>query len=190
MKTKDLIIAALTVGIVVFAVLYYNVRKEVSSSQARMMNEPGNKKEKCYTARQLLDTLHNACGVGFSERDIPGINKSIAARKSILNTVYGYQINLKCIDSLYAAIQRYNKIAPDSLKIRGLRFYEAKSTRMIQDKDQYEQDLVMIPYLASGKDIFLVDYKRFRVKDMMIYSHFRPCPKLCADEEKFYIYQK
>lgn len=198
MKTKDLIIGLLLVGIAVLGVLYYNKCQEVSSNADKQTtfsqsdnNEKSNggRRKKCYTAEELCNMV-DACGQGYTIKDTAEIRKMINARKSVFNKVYGYQIDLKHIDSLRESIRKFNEAGSDKdLKIIGLRFYEAKSIRKIQSTDQYEQDLVMIPYLSNCKDVYLVDDKRFANYPAMIYANFRPCPKLCSGEDNLFIHQ-
>lgn len=190
MKTKNLIIAILSIGIVVLAILYFNKCQETAAY--RSISEDLYKR-KCIPANEFCSTIKSECGLGIGKDSVYYVRELIERRKSIVNVVYGYQIDLKHIDEMYKAIQNYNadiKSRKGSYKdmIQGLRFYEAKSRRLVDNEYKMEPDLVMIPYLKSCKDIYLVDNKKLTQYGVKMYSHFRPCPRLCG-KEPFYIHQ-
>ncbi len=193
MKTKNLIIAILSIGIIVLAILYFNKCQETAPLQPNISEELYTVKRKCYTAEELCDTAKSTCGAGYGEESIDYIRKLIEDRTNIFNQVYGYQINLTKIDEMYKAIQRFNAVArrDNTDTIQGIRIYEAVSRRQINGTSRREPDLVMLPYLQNCEDVYLVDDHRFTQYGVKMYTHFRPCPRLCSDkkEDKRYIYQ-
>lgn len=189
MKTKNLIIAVLSIGIIVLGVLYYQKCQETVADRS-VSEELYTSKGKCSTAEELCSTTKSECGRGIGKDSVYYVQELIRGRKNVFNVVYGYQINLKHIHEMYQAIQEFNAdaVANKTDTIQGIRFYEAVSKRLIKGEINREPDLVMIPYLQSCEDIYLVDNKKLTEYGVKMYSHFRPCPKLCGDGS-LYIHQ-
>ena len=189
MKTKNVIIVLLLAGITVLGILYYNKCKEVNQNQS-VSELLYTAKAKCSTAEELCSTTLNECGRDIGQDSLWYAQELIRGRRNVFNVVYGYQIDLKYIDQMYKAIHLFNgdSSAHNNNPIQGIRIYEAVSRRKINNEMKREPDLVMVPYLKSCKDIYLVDNKMLTKYGVKIYSHFRPCPRLCGDES-FYIHQ-
>ena len=102
------------------------------------------------------------------------------------DTIMGYIIGLEHVDSILKDIKRYNSsyVPNADSTITGLRFYH--STRMLElnGNDTRVKDLVMIPVMKNGTDIDTVFNKLIPARSLSIYSHFRPCPRICGSESK------
>jgi hypothetical protein len=184
METKDIVIILLATGVVVFAILYFLKRKPDAFDMSEFtLHDVYKNEEEC--------SATDACGQAFPESKIREIIKMIKKKSRLpFNQIYGYQIELSYIDEMHTAIHSFNcSRKPDELKIAGVRFYESVSTRRINDKDRKKSDLVMIPYLSSKEDIYLVDDPAFAQHKLQMYAYFRPCPKLCG-KRRLYIHQK
>jgi hypothetical protein len=197
MKTKNILIAVLSIGIIVLGVLYYQKCKEITTqTDDVIVKTKMNEKSACDvdSTRVLKDIYPNLincknpviCGVSFPEDSLEKIRKMIRDAKELnpCNEIYGYQISLNHVKQMYNAIVEYNDGPENADKVAGIRFYEAVSERMIEGKFRKKADLVMLPYLSSGKDVFLVDTSFIR-SPFNMYAHFRPCPRLCGNKKSF-----
>jgi hypothetical protein len=209
MKTKNLIIGVLAVAVIALGVLLFQEKNKKcpgdnSSSQNRSATCQFSSKDSCcvdITSRiDDIYTEENGCynpgelyGEDFQQKDTVYLRKIIQDGKdrNKYNQIYGYQISIDHIHEMYKAIEffdkskfkRKNKI----LKVAGLRFYEAVSERTIKGQLRRKADLVMIPYLSSGEDVFLVDSLPHNLYgELKAYTYFRPCPRLCSSKRIYF----
>ncbi len=97
--------------------------------------------------------------------------------------VMGYHMGLDTFEKMYTEIKEYNDEPANIKKIIGVRFYHALSDRTFSDLSIVnEKDLVAVPTLDDGKDIYYVYPEVGFLPAVNIYSKFRPCPKLCGRE--------
>ncbi|WP_343633936.1 hypothetical protein [Fluviicola sp.] len=210
MKTKNLVIGILTIAVVILSVLLFQKKSKECPD-----NDPtGNRSVACQFSStdsccvditSRIDDIfisENGCyqpgelyGKGFQKKDTIYLRKLIKEGKdrNKFNQIYGYQISIDHIYEMYDAIELFNKSKikrnKKILKVAGLRFYEAVSERTIKGQLKRKVDLVMIPYLSSGEDIFLIDDLPHTLdEEIKAYTYFRPCPRLCSDK-KIYIHQ-
>lgn len=184
MEAKDIAIILLSLGIVVLGALCFIRRKSGSFNIGEFTLSD------VYTDEHGCSST-DACGRSFPEACLEKVIGMIKKKSRLpFNQIYGYQIELRHIEEMCAAIHSFNSSRqPGQLKIAGVRFYESASKRWINKKERRKSDLVMIPYLSSMKDIYLVDDPAFAQHNLQMYAHFRPCPKLCGNG-KLYIHQK
>ncbi len=205
MKTKNVIIGFLLVGITVLGVLYFKKCNENTQGIKNAACQFSPADSCCVDITSRLEDVYppngdNWCGntsesygEGFYKDSLNYIRNLIlqGKKRNEYNQIYGYQIDIKHIHEMYEAIQAFDKLSEKNgtvLTVAGIRLYEAVSKRIINGKSHKKADLVMIPYLSSGEDVFLVDTLPSPiVSDFKMYTHFRPCPKLCSDRQ--YIYQ-
>jgi hypothetical protein len=198
MKTKDIIIAVLALLVLTLSILYVNKGSE-NKEKAQLTEDcevlPSD--SRCVDITERLDSVRSDsfCRNSAAQygRAFPSVGDSLdTIRKYIrdekrINShdqIYGYQLGIKHIRELYQAIEHYNLNNEDS--VAGIRLYEAVSTRKIEGKLFRKADLVMVPYLSNGRDAFVVDSTMPIVpNNLKIYTHFRPCPRICGSEELF-----
>lgn len=210
MKTKNLIIGVLAVAVIALGVLLFQEKNKKcpgdnSSSQNRSATCQFSPSDSCcvHVTSRLEDIYIEGAecidsteyGKGFGEESVDYIRKLIkdAKLRNVYNQIYGYQISMEYLKEMYEAIDefdsmRYKDKGGRILTVAGVRFYEAVSERYINGEKRRKADLVMIPFLSSGEDVFKVDDQSLRGIFKM-YTHFRPCPKLCGSKEK-YIYEE
>lgn len=198
MKTKDLIIGLLVICVIALGVLYY--QKSNEEGPCGEESRSGTYNHCCVDSTRVLDDVYpgsSSCsnsdlyGESFSYKSLGYIQRLIREAKDLdtCNDIYGYQISLEHINEMYKTIRDYNDtVTIDSNRVEGIRFYEAVSTRMMNGRLKKKADLVMLPYFASGKDVFLVD-PSIREPIFKMYAHFRPCPRLCSNK-RIYIHQE
>lgn len=88
--------------------------------------------------------------------------------------VKAFHMGLATLDSMLASAYKYNRTTAGVQKpIIGFRFYRSVSTRRMQDGVNIfnKFDLVIVPTLSMYEDL----------STGTIYSHTRPCPKLCGN---------
>lgn len=208
MKTKNVIIGFLLIGISVLGILYFKKCHENPRNMKNSACQFSSSDSCCVDITSRLDDVYppdgtNWCGntresygKAFGKDSLNYIRRLIleGKKRNEYDQIYGYQIDIKHIHEMYNAIQAFDKQSikknGEILSIAGIRFYEAVSKRTINGKLHKKADLIMIPYLSSGEDIFMVDtLPEPIVSDFKMYAHFRPCPKLCSDRHQ-YIHQK
>ena len=206
MKTKNLIIGILAIAVVALSLLLFKEKNKGCphdpSGNRSATCQFSSTDSCCVHVTSRLDDIYiegaecadsTECGRDFKEDSTGYIRRLIkdAKARNLYNQIYGYQIDLKYIKEMYETIERFNSDRKGSSKkvltVVGVRFYEAVSERQINGQNRRKADLVMIPYLSSGDDVFTVDDHQIRDVFKM-YSHFRPCPRLCGPKEK-YIYE-
>lgn len=211
MKAKDLVIVLLLICVVILGVLYFSKCNEDQSkppSDTMKSCQASPKDSCCVDSTYRLDDIYrggNGCydssesyGKAFGKESIEEIRTLIddAKKRNRFHQIYGYQIDIEHIDEMYNTIHTFDalnvkdKKSGKILKVKGIRLYEAVSTRMIHGKKRRKADLVMIPYLSSGYDVFQVDSLPHPLdNEFKMYAHFRPCPRLCSNK-KIYIHQE
>lgn len=94
--------------------------------------------------------------------------------------VFGQLLGLSTVKQLIAKIDNYNTGLPAANQITGIRAYNAMSIRPYlpaPDNKLLLADIVLIPVLANGKDIFDI---HDATDPMIVLSDGMPCPNECG----------
>lgn len=180
MKTKNVIIGVLSVAVVALSILLFRSTSENSASSAKELQF--SPEEKDFICAAKLDTND---GEGIS------LNAAIAdiqalCRKDSVDSVRAFHIGINTLEQLLQKAKTYNvSSGGQSDPIVGFRFYRSISTREVTGSSgslriRDKLDLAIFPTLGDGENL-QVKYPNVQFP---IYSHTRPCPKLCKKNNK------
>lgn len=99
--------------------------------------------------------------------------------------IFGQLLGLDTLKTLIEKVNSYNQELPAEEQITGIRVYNAMSVRPYlppPDDKAMLPDIVLVPVLADGNDIFSVHDV---VDPMIVVSDGMPCPNQC--ETGFYL---
>lgn len=188
MKTKNLIIVALTASVVVLSYLLYRATSEgvdPSSKSAQSNQKELSKSSSSSTIEEFYncdgkDTLISTDGVLTTWDTVKPFINSFDPNEE----VRAFHIGINNIHDLVGKIDIYNKSASAGNKIVGVRFYRTKTTRTYVTSGNGrrtvtdELDLIAVPTLAE-KNLHEVSVSA----NVPIYWKFRPCPRLCKKKK-------
>lgn len=174
MKTRNIIIGVLAVAVVTLTIVLFRVLPRTAEST---------KKSVAVTVDKSLllgdDLRKKICAMQLSTGD-GDIIQSVEAKDAIAEyssrnpgqEVRAFHIGKETLADIMTKINAYNNTnpAPNNL-IVGIRCYLGVTTRTFNGTEVPEKvDLIIYPSLADGDDY-----------TGPIYSHTRPCPKLCGN---------
>lgn len=183
MKVQNIIIGVLLVSTSVFAYLFF-AKKDC------LQSDPQNLLENCSRGCWAED------GEALSENrssDAKGwIENYLNDSVDPTNDAVGYHIGLTTLETMLSEAKAYNlNICKDSNPnnndsiVTGYRFYNALTTRPKEYCEEGSfsaavEDLIAVPALKTGEDIYEVGDFNFIESGLNMYTYFRPCPKLCG----------
>ncbi len=183
MKTKNVIIGVLIIAVITLSVLLFYSRTSLNKTNRL------NRSQTAYHCTEILNA---------NDGEIIEIEEAVSAIKKFDDLYPGDEIKalhigLSTLQNLMDSIDLYNKQPDVKDSISGLRLYRGITSRKhsgpnntsYQINEKY--DLVVVPTLASGIDLHRVYFPPLVEIKVPIYSHFRPCPKLCGGADSTYI---
>lgn len=188
MKTQNIIIGALTVAVVTLSILLFRVytsspeKTKELIAETEMSNSNLKGLESAESSMRLEEKLRKLL---CASMQIKNDGEVITSQQASLDTaafnaihrsddVKAFHIGLVTMNAMLADANAYNQTAAGIQQpIIGFRCYRSISTRTMSDgvpiNNKY--DLVIVPSLTMYTDL----------TTGRIYSHTRPCPKLCEN---------
>jgi hypothetical protein len=153
----------------------------VSCTESSISNENDNPLKTNFMSENCLQSL-NEGGEVMSEEDARDAITGYGDKYGN-DTIAAQYIRLETLRKILAEADQYNEEREED-SILGYRFYNGLTSRTVGTQELINRrDLVAVPTLENGDDLYHV-YDTIQGFTLpQIYSKFRPCPRICGERK-------